>query len=52
METAVDWTFFNLDMMRDVLALGGVGFVAGVLSPGLFLLIGYVVETVKLVIWR
>lgn len=52
METAVDWTFVNLNMLRDVLTLGGVGFVAGVLTPGLFMLIGYVIESVKLVIWR
>lgn len=40
----------NADMLGDLLAVGAVGFVAGVVLPFGFKLISYVVESVKVVL--
>lgn len=40
----------DVSMIGDVLTVGTVGFVAGVLFPFAFRLIGYVVDSVKVVL--
>lgn len=42
--------YVNLEFLGDCLTLGGVGFVVGVVLPLGFRLIGYVVDSVKLVL--
>lgn len=37
----------DVTMISDMLALGGVGLVAGVLAPFAFRLVGYVVDSVR-----
>lgn len=41
-----------LDVLADMLTLGSVGFVAGVLLPLAFRLVGYVVDSVRVVLKR
>lgn len=40
----------NIEILQDLLAVGTVGFVLGVLMPFGFRLIGYVVDTVRVVL--
>lgn len=40
----------NMQLLGELLALGGVGFVAGVLAPIGFRLIGYVIDSVRVVL--
>lgn len=42
----------DLGVLGDLLEVGALGFVAGVLLPFGFRLIGYVIDTVKVVIGR
>ena len=42
--------FIDLSMLGDFLTLGGVGLVVGVLSPLAFRLIGYVMDTIWLIV--
>lgn len=39
----------DVQLVTDLLAVGAVGFIGGVLFPMAFRLIGYVVDSVKLV---
>lgn len=41
-----------LEVLNDMLTLGGVGFVAGVLMPLAFRLVGYVIDSVRTVLKR
>lgn len=43
-------TLINVIYIGDLLTVGTVGFVAGVLFPFAFRLIGYVVDSVKVVL--
>lgn len=42
--------YVDLEILGDCLTLGGVGFVVGVVIPLGFRLLGYVVDSVKLVL--
>lgn len=45
---AMQW--LNFENLADFLALGGVGYVVGVLLPWAFRLVGYVVDTVTAIV--
>lgn len=40
----------NIDILTDLLTLGSVGFLGGVLLPWAFRLVGYVVDGVKKIV--
>lgn len=44
----MDWGFLDT-WIGDLLTVGAVGFVAGVLAPLAFRLIGYIVDSVRLI---
>lgn len=44
----MDWSFVDL-ALRDLLVVGTAGFVAGVIAPLAFRVIGYVVDSVRVV---
>lgn len=40
----------DVSLFADILRLGGLGFISGVLAPFAFLLIGYVFSVVRMVV--
>lgn len=44
--------YIDSDVLGEMLSLGGLGFVAGVILPFSFRLIGYVIDSVRVVIGK
>lgn len=40
----------NVDLFTELLALGGAGFLGGVVLPLFFRIVGYVIDMVKLIL--